>query len=214
MVPERRHLPSCVGCTGLVDVGLPQGWGCRRDAHGAECLRGGAELRGVARQRLSDFRWVWLNRSASLFSSVKRGYSHLSYEDSEWMVLGSCSSFLLLSLVAFCDSLWMGEQGQVMSAGFVVPRKQPLLLRRAVGPRGSLRGCHPMMDGVVVSRDAQTPHAVLEVVCGCPICRALASCLSAQDRSCAPHLLGPCSSGVQVLRPSWWKMLLAGCVYL
>lgn len=38
MVPERKHLPSCVGCTGLVDVGLPQGWGYRRDAHGTECL--------------------------------------------------------------------------------------------------------------------------------------------------------------------------------
>lgn len=90
----------------------------------------------------------------------------------------------------------MGEQGQVMSAGCVVPRKQPLLLGRAVGPRGSLRGCRPMMDGVVVSRDAQSPHAVLEVVCGCPIFRALASCISAQDRICPPCLLGPCSSGI------------------
>ena len=46
----------------------------------------------------------------------------------------------------------------------MVPRKQPLLLRRAVGLRGSLRGCRPLMDGVVVSRDAQSPHAVLKVL--------------------------------------------------
>lgn len=76
----------------------------------------------------------------------------------------------------------------------MVPRKQPLLLRRAVGLRGSLRACCPLMDGVVVSRDAQSPYAVLEVVCSCPTSRALTSCISAQDRSRSPHLLGQCSS--------------------
>lgn len=60
----------------------------------------------------------------------------------------------------------------------------------------------------------QSPHAVLEVVCGCPTSRALTSCISAQDRSCSPHLLGQCSLWIQVLRLSYWKMLLVAFVYL
>lgn len=95
----------------------------------------------------------------------------------------------------------MGEQGQVMRAGFVVPRKQPLLLGRAMGQEAP-SGCRPAVDGVVMSRGAPSPHAVLEVVCGCPISRALASCISAQGRSRPPHLLGQCSSCIQVLRLS------------
>ena len=50
MVPERKHLPSYVGCTGLAGVGLPQGRGGRaagnrRDARRAKVKgEAGAEL--------------------------------------------------------------------------------------------------------------------------------------------------------------------------
>lgn len=82
------------------------------------------------------------------------------------------------------------------------PQKAAPAAEESRGAERLPQGLPTAVDGVVVSRDAQSPHAVLEVACGCPTSRALGSCISAQDRSRPPHLLGQCSSCIQVLRLS------------
>lgn len=99
------------------------------------------------------------------------------------------------------------------------PRKKPPLFRRAeipsAGPEGlkASAGRHCAVAGVgsmAVSRGALPANTVLGVVSGCPASRAFMSCTSARNRSYCPHLMGHCSSRIQVLWLNQQKVLLWG----